>query len=114
MTKIQEAYQTLQAEWVRVNDVRVGDRVKIKKDFVVDALGSDSGIHKASEMVRRIARICNDRIVMESPGWFCPFFVLEITAQPRETTIEVRTRYYKDGVDVTDKISDETKANLAK
>lgn len=124
MNKIQEAYQTLQAEWVRVNDVQAGDSVRILREHEGRELGSKCCNHSLrylNDVGREgvIRSIYGDyiNVKLASNGNSCcvGFHHLEITDQPRETTIEVRKedRYYKDGVDVTDQISDETKRNLA-
>lgn len=124
MTKIQEAYQTMQAEWVRVNDVRVGDKVRCMRQFAQHDLGFDGlgwaystskeGLFNKPVSITDFWSRC---VLLKCAGgyeWQFPFFVLEIVDQPRKVEIEVRTEkhYYRDGVDVTDKISEDTKRNL--
>lgn len=121
MTKIQEAYQTLQAEWVETNDVRVGDKVRVLRAFGQQELGccaleSDYDSTKAHVKVALINDIHPNQIEIKADDirYSFPFFVLHIVDQPRKVEIEVRTEkhYYRDGVDVTDKISEDTKRNL--
>lgn len=116
----EEAYVTLQAEWVKLFDVRVGDKVRILREHADYELGSRGIFHTKRELDLHgregtIEVIHKNNIgiaVLHQWVFIVAFHQIEITDQPRNTEIEVR--YFKGGEDVTDKLSDESKRNLAK
>ena len=82
-----EAYQVLQAAWVKKNDVRVGDEVEVLRPNEHNELGSGAAIHWQSELDGRGKRCKIDGIekrYINAGGWMMPFHVLEIINQPRK------------------------------
>ncbi len=102
MNKIQEAYQVMQAEWVKLNDVQVGDKVRCIRFFGNNELGcfAESATETGKqgkdrcvqdEAVGVVYCVFKNRIAIEyGPPyseyglWSFPFFVLDIVDQPRE------------------------------
>ncbi len=80
---IKEAYEVMQAEWVRVNDVQKGDTVRILRDYNTYELGCDAGGDDNTEKQSRVVSTKNRHIGVAGFG-FVPFFVLEIVDQPRD------------------------------
>ncbi len=110
-TKIQEAYKTLQAEWVRVNDVRVGDKVRGLVKVGPDYLGGDtsdltSGSREQfidNKAVGTIRSVESDYVYLDCGLNYCglwsfPFFVLEIVDQPRDKSkmIEIKGKLWSE------------------
>jgi len=122
---INEAYQVMQTAWVKEFNVRVGDKVRCIRHFGRNELGSCASGSKNlglkalfidDKAVGVIAKINSDHIDVNCGekyyyGWNFPFFVLEIVE--RSKVIRKEVRYFdENNNDITDKISDETKANL--
>ena len=83
-TKIKEAYKVMQAEWVKENDVRVGDTVRILRCYISCELGcSAAGCNYTGR--QGIISGIYDAYLYLGPLGQNPFFVLEIVDQPRET-----------------------------
>ncbi len=114
-----ELYKAMQALWVEENDVRVGDKVRVLRPHRSYELGSIGAAHDEEELLRRgkegvvndIGRGYVQIALAQDDHFLLAFHQLEIVDQPRDPVITVK--YFKDGKDVTDQISPDTKRNLA-
>jgi len=107
-----EAYKHLQASWIKLYNVKVGDTVRILRDMCSDELGCKG--HKSLEirgLERKIDKIGPDYIHLEEGGYW-PFFCLELVkkAEPEtEITYKVSIK-----VEPLSALSEETISNLRK
>ena len=95
---IKEAYCVMQAEWVKLYDVKVGTKVRVLRAGVKNELGSHAYSHAQEELNKHyllgeIRSINPDYIDFTSKdimGWMTPFFVLEVVGQPdvKEMTVK--------------------------
>ena len=73
---IKEAYRVMQAQWVKDNDIRVGDTVMVVKDWKSNELGFSGGAwggHRDEQVIEDIFPNC-----LLLFGTSCtPFFALE-------------------------------------
>lgn len=86
-----KAYVEKQAEWIKTNDIKAGDKVRIIREFY-DSEDSFSYIFHFPEMKRLIGKICEicslwtDGIKVfnedKSFTWIWPFFCLEKVEEP--------------------------------
>jgi len=85
---LQEAYKVMQAAWVELYDVEVGDTVKIIRNMKHNELGS---LHDYCDWMTgkecRVSAIKDNYIALEQAGYF-PFFCLEVVKKA-EPKIEV-------------------------
>ena len=109
---IKEAYKVMQ----RASGIKVGDRVRVLRTNRQEELGTDAPFHSQSELDRSgtegvVLKMYSSEINLKMDSGKCfnmPFFVLEII----ESAKVIELKYFCDGEDVTDSISDETKRNL--
>ncbi len=105
--ELQEAYEVMQAEWVRINDMQVGDEVRVVIKFGCHEMGYDNTAWYDPQVkketmgcVGEILAINNRSIKVKSNGnwWRYPFFALEIVDQPREAEamIEIRGKKWSE------------------
>lgn len=121
--KIREAYEIMQ----EASGIKVGDKVRCLRHFESNEMGSQATGSKGNSPFLAKKQIVDDGaigivegfyeshvwVMFDSKyrgGWNIPFFVLEVIEPAK--TIEVK--YFCDGKDITDSISEETKQNLHK
>lgn len=81
----EQSYEERQAEWVKENDIKLGDKVRILRKFNDFENGCDVGMNKDGKMdslvgtVGKVSAIDDESIEVDSEGdcWFWPYFVLE-------------------------------------
>lgn len=115
---LQKAYKVMQ----KASRIKVGDKVKCLRHFEENemgcyCMGSNKDSHKrlfVDDKATGVIVEIGERHIEVDCGheyldtWQFPFFALEVTEPVK--TIEVK--YFCDGKDVTDSISEETKRNL--
>lgn len=89
--KKEPSYEERQSEWVKTNDIKVGDKVRIIREFY-DYEDSFSYIFHFPEMKRLIGKICEISSLWtngikvfnedKSSTWIWPFFCLEKVEEP--------------------------------
>ena len=86
---IKEAYKTMQAEWVKLHDVKVGTKVRVLRDTLANEMGYYGLATYDADREDSIAEIacnspCNGIRLGEDIGSGCwyPFFALEVVGQP--------------------------------
>ncbi len=116
---IKEAYKVMQ----KASGIKVGDKVRCLRHFIDEELGSSCSSSKLqSQKSAFIDKGATGIVSSECSGhlwvscgrdyggsWAFPFFVLEVV----EPAKEIEVRYFCEGKDVTDSISNETKKNLS-
>ncbi len=95
---IKLVYKIMQAEWVRINDVKIGTTVKITRLYKTDEMGCDAdGIGDSNHWIGKeftVNRIQDNHIVA---GCYHPFFVFEVVRQPEpEKMLMVRGKEYSE------------------
>jgi len=92
---LKEAYKTMQAAWVKLHNVEVGDTVKILRNTRQDELGSIGGYcNWMTGKERQVSFIGKNYIGLEQVGYF-PFFCLEVVkkAEPKiDITVKVNNK----------------------
>ncbi len=74
--ELKEAYKVMQAAWVDLYDVKVGDAMRVLRDMKEDELGCVGGrCHLPDNATKIVRRIGPDHIVFDGGYW--PFFCLE-------------------------------------
>ncbi len=123
MTKLQEAYQTMQDAC----DIRKGDQVRCLRSFKNYELGCIVTIQDSSHSQPKkrfiadkatgiVIAVQRSHIIVECGTayggvWKFPFFILEVVEKVK--TIRKEVKYYDEsGSDITDSISQETQKNL--
>jgi len=113
-----EVYIALQAEWVRLNNVKVGTKVRVFRPNDNGEFGSDACNHSQGEIDRMstdlptVKRIVSDKVWIDHGAiydWAMPFTCLEVVPDN-----EIYVRYFCEGKDVTNELSEESKKNLRK
>jgi len=109
---IREAYQVLQAEWVKLYNVEVGDTVKVLRKAKKNELGW-SNSWESCMFVKQKKRVegIGHNIVLDD-GYGYPFFVLEFV-EKGEPKIEIDVRINGRTVKLSE-ISEETLLNIRK
>lgn len=109
---IKEAYKVMQAAWVDLYDVKVGDTVKVVRIPSHYELGSQCDEAKVKKQMvgsqYKISEINDYQIVirLNTLVRYFPFFCLEkIKSAPKE----IELRYFCEGRDITDDMSDKSK-----
>lgn len=105
----QEAYKILQAAWVKLHDLRVGDKVKVVSKFQCQELGfagdewNSCGTKEESQgRIVRVYKIAGRDIKLHTTdgreGNDFPFFALDIVNQPRnkEKMIEINGKSWSE------------------
>jgi len=109
---LQEAYKIMQAAWVELYDVEVGDTVKIIRDTKNNELGS---LHGYCDWMTgkecQVSSIGNNYIGLERAGYF-PFFCLEVVKKA-EPKIEVTCKINGETMPLST-LSEETILNIRK
>lgn len=113
MTKeisIEEAYKVMQ----KASGIKAGDKVKVLRNFKNYEMGCGCNWQPEKESFigksYTVTQIKDTYIKLDSsPNYHLfPFFVLEVV----ESAKVIELRYFCEGKDVTNDISDETKQNL--
>ncbi len=112
---IKEAYKTMQGKC----GIKVGDKVKVLRPTKQGEMGWDVGACWDEKNAKLVGEICE----VTAEGTDCagielyhkthsftrvPFYVLKVV----ESVAKIEVKYFCDGKDVTNNISDETKRNL--
>ncbi len=101
---IKEAYKVMQAEWVKLYDVKVGTKVKVLRGYEKGELGLDDfGIdtpdqcrNKGDKVKQQasgtVSEMVNKGILVDFSGneYTFPFFVLEVVGQPEPKKMTVK------------------------
>ena len=96
---IKEAYKTMQAEWVKLYDVKVGTKVKVLRTNKLLELGTTACGHTQSEIdedgeLAVVYNIVDREITVATTSLgnhrFYPFFVLEVVGQPKVKEMTVK------------------------
>ena len=108
---IEEAYKVMQAEWVRLYNVEVGDTVKVLRAAKTRELGWGNSwemvMNAGSE--REVRSVSDGNIDLDD-GYGYPFFVLELVKKA-EPTIEINIKINGETRKLSD-ISQETLLNI--
>lgn len=97
--EIKEAYRVMQAEWVRINNVQVGTRVRCTREYVMNEMGScvmgKDAVYVGQEYT--VAGIYEQYIACDECGRtpYHPFFALEVIGQP-ENMIEIEGKKWSE------------------
>ena len=90
---IKECYKTMQNEWVKLYDVKVGTKVKVIREYGDNEMGCDcvgtSSIGGYNGQVFKIKDGCI-RINCDGSTTIHPFFVLEVVGQPKPKKMTVK------------------------
>ncbi len=108
---LKKAYEVTQAEWVKIYNVEVGDKVRCKRHFAQNELGfdgigsqhlSDKKNFCATTSIGEISKIYDSCISVDcgrnfGGNWHFPWFVLKVVEQvPPEKMIEVAGKKYSE------------------
>ena len=86
---IKEAYKVMQAEWVKLYDVKVGTEVKLLRGYQDYELGCNCLSVQDPKLFGGIVdKIRNNSI--RTNGTIHPFFVLEVVGQPKPKKMTVK------------------------
>jgi len=93
---LKDAYQILQAEWVRLYNVEVGDTVKVLRTAEYHELGWSNSWTMGKQVVGKILKVCHIGYdISLGDGFGYPFFCLELVkkAKPKiELTCKVNNK----------------------
>lgn len=102
---IKEAYKVMQAAWIKDNDIKVGDTVRVVRKFKEDELGYNGVKGTQFGVVGQVETIQDkDGIELEDIGtpptgesrWF-PFFALEFVSHAvAENMIEINGKKWSE------------------
>ena len=110
----EEAYKVLQAAWVRLYNVEVGDIVRLVKAAKSYELGCTSSFCNSLDDIGRefIVKAIHSEGGLKVNGWFVPFFCLEFVKKA-EPTVEITCKVNGE-VTSLKTLSEETILNIRK
>lgn len=95
--EIEKAYKVMQAAWIEENNIKVGDTVKVVRDWGMSELGftgADWSAHRENQIVKEIF----DDSLCLSQSCLTPFFALEFVshAPVAENMIEINGKKWSE------------------